>query len=98
DAHHLLGGDLLFFPDVLEEAADAAVVHAGGEVLAPGFGARVVAPGPALGQAVLGELVQRVRPVVPVDEVEIGIARVVGDGAPVPGVAHGVQDGAVAAR
>src|SRR4029077_4363435 len=48
--------------------------------------------------AVLGELVQRVRPVVPVDEVEIGVAGVIRDCAPVPRVLHGVNDRAVAAR
>src|SRR5439155_27271160 len=48
--------------------------------------------------AVLGELVQRVRPVVPVDELEVGVARVVGDGAPGRRVTHAMQHRSVAAR
>ena len=60
--------------------------------------ARRSAPGLRFGRAVLRELVQRVRPVVPVDEVEVRVARVVGDRAPVLRVLHAVDDRAVAAR
>ena len=59
------------FQTALQEALDAAVVEAGFEFAVTGEG---LAPFPALGAAVLGELVQGVRPVVPVDEVEVGVA------------------------
>jgi hypothetical protein len=46
---------------------------------------------------ILRELIERVRPVGAVDEVEIGVARVHGDRAPVAAVLHAVNHGAVAA-
>ena len=89
-----LPDELFALPHALQEALDAAVVEAGFEFAVAGEG---LAPCPALGAAVLGELVQGVRPVVPVDEVEVGVAGVVGDGAPVLRVLHAVDDRAVAA-
>ena len=52
----------------------------------------------ALGQGELGQRVERVRPVGAVDEIEVGVARVVGDRAPVLRILHAVDDRAVAAR
>src|SRR5712691_3335099 len=49
------------------------------------------------GQAVLRELVQRVRPVVPVDEIEIRVAGMIRDRAPGFRVLHPVEDRGVAA-
>ena len=48
--------------------------------------------------AMPGELVERVRPVVPIDEIEIRVAGVIRDRAPVFRVLHAVEDGPVAAR
>ena len=47
--------------------------------------------------AVLREHIERVRPVAVVDELEVGIARVIGDRTPVPRIAHAVDDRAVSA-
>src|SRR5216683_2606403 len=44
------------------------------------------------------QLVERVRPVVPVDEVEIRIARMVGNRTPMLRIFHAVDDGPVTAR
>src|SRR5262249_42454127 len=52
---------------------------------------------PLPGRAIFRQLVQRVRPVAPVDEIEIRVAGMVRDGAPVPRVLHSMNDGAVAA-
>src|SRR4029077_21176788 len=73
------------------------VVLAFGEALAAGLAASVVGAGPALRQAVLREFVQRVRPVVPVDEIEIRVAGVLGDRAPGFPILHTVEDRAVTA-
>src|SRR5687767_8948084 len=54
-------------------------------------------PGLALRQPVLRELVQRVRPVVPVHEIEIRVAGMARHGAPIACVFHAVDDRAVAA-
>src|SRR5262245_36006882 len=90
-------GKLLFFPHRVEKPPDAAVIFSVGESLAARFAERVVTSGLAPGHAMLGELVQGIRPVVPVHEVEVRVPRVVGDRAPVAGVLHAVEDGAVAA-
>ena len=97
DGVAFLPRELLLLPHVREEALDAPVVEALGEAFAASFAARVVDAGLALGHAVFGELVQRVRPVVPVDEVEVGVAGMVGDCAPVLRILHAVDDRAVAA-
>ena len=89
--------ELFLFPHLREEALDAPVVQPFGEALAARFASRIVCAGLALGHAMLGELVQRVRPVVPVDEIEIRIAGMIRDGAPVLRVLHAVDDRAVAA-
>ena len=87
-----------FFHTLREKALDAPVVEAVGEALAARLGGqRIVAAGPALRHPMLGELVQRVRPVVPVDEIEVRVAGMIGDGAPVLRVLHAVDDRAVAA-
>ena len=57
---------------------------------------RVVAPRLLSSCAVLRQLVQGVRPVVPVDEVEIRVTRMVGDRAPGRRVLHAVKHRAVA--
>ncbi len=83
-------------PHRFEEGAHAAIVGAALDALfqlAHVHLARQL----RLLRTVLGELVQRVGPVVPVDEVEVGVARVVRDRAPGRGVAHAVDDRAVAA-
>jgi hypothetical protein len=56
--------------------------------------------GPALrfGLRELGERVERVRPVARIDEVEVRVARVVGDRTPRLWIQHAVDDRAVAAR
>src|SRR6185436_236837 len=89
---------LLLLPHVVEEALDAAVVETLGQALAARLAARVVDAGLALGHAMLGELVERVRPVVPVHEAAVRVARMAGDRAPVLRVLHAVDDRAVAAR
>src|SRR5438067_897076 len=97
DAEGFLHGELFLLPHVREESPDAPVVVAFGEALAAGFAARVVGAGLSLGQAVLRELVQRVRPVVPVYEIEIRVAGMIGDRAPGSRVLHAVEDRAVPA-
>src|SRR5205814_7175453 len=64
---------LFLAPDRLEEALDATVVAPFGESLALARGTHVESPGPAFRQPVLGELVERIRPVVPIDEIEVGV-------------------------
>jgi hypothetical protein len=54
------------------------------------------APGTRFGLAMLRELVQRVRPVVVIDDVEVGIPGMVGDGTPMLRVFHAVDDRPVA--
>src|SRR5256885_2375803 len=76
----------------------AAVIEPFRQPLARAGGERVVAAGPPLRNAILGELVERIRPVVPVDEVEVRIAGVIGDGAPMLSVFHAMNDRAIAAR
>ena len=85
-------------PHGFQEPLDASVILSRGKP-APrrGLGKRVVCTGAALGIAKLRELVQRVRPVVAVDEIEIRIARVISDGAPVLRVFHPVNDRPVTA-
>src|SRR5207244_7230342 len=67
------------------------------EALAARLAAYVVCAGFSLGQPMVCELVQRVRPVVPVDEIEIRVAGMVRDRAPGFRVLHAVDDRAVAA-
>src|SRR5687767_4727290 len=55
--------ELFFLPDGFKKTPDAPIVQAPVEALAAPLAARVVDPGPALGRAMLGELVERVRPV-----------------------------------
>ena len=83
-------------PDGLEEATNPAIVAAVAE--SGRRPRRVVGALAPRGLAVLVQLVERVRPVAAVDEIEVGVAGVIGDGAPVLGVFHAVDDGAVAAR
>src|SRR5688500_8752065 len=90
-----LPGELLLLPHVVEEAPDAPVVQPRFELPVSKY---ILPPGFALRHPVLGELVQGVRPVVPVDEVEVRVARMAGDRAPVLRVLHAVEDRAVAAR
>src|SRR6266496_4287947 len=86
-------------PDGVEKALYPAIVAALREILAAAhFREHVVDAGLALRRAELGELVQRVRPVVQVDEIEIGVARMIGDCTPVFRILHAVDDRAVAAR
>ena len=61
------------------------------------FAQRVVRAGLALRRAMLRQFVQGVRPVVPVDEIEVRVAGVIGDRAPVLRVLHAVDHRAVAA-
>src|SRR6185503_8993404 len=91
------GRELLGFPDVLEEALYPPVVAAVGKMRAPAFAQRVVAAGLALDRTESRQVIQRIRPIVPIDEIEIRIARMIGDRAPVLGVLHAVDDRAVAA-
>src|SRR6185436_2703333 len=84
-------------PHVIEEAPDAPVVEPFGETAGSRFTAYVARSGLQPRRAVLRQLVQRVRPVAPVDEIEIRVAGMIGDGAPVLRVLHSVDDGAVAA-
>src|SRR5438552_13982516 len=88
--------EFLLAPDRIEKTLDAAVVEALGQTLASAGGQHVEAAGTPLGQAVLGQLVQRVRPVVPVDEVEVRVAGMIGDRPPVLRVLHAVDDRAIA--
>src|SRR4029078_10132339 len=71
DGVALLPRQLLLLPHVVEEALDAGVVEALRQALAARLAARVVGAGLALRHAVLGELVERVWPVVPVNEGEL---------------------------
>src|SRR5712692_4648126 len=98
DAVAFGGGELFLPPHVRQEPSDAPVVLAFGEPFALRFAQCVVGAGFSPGQAVLGELVQCVRPVVPVDEIEIRVAGMIGDRAPGFRVLHPVEDRAVAAR
>src|SRR3954471_1900584 len=92
---HLAAADLVFLPEVLQEPPDAPIVLA--IRAAPGFFSCIVSAGRASRCTVLAELVQRVRPVVEVAELEIRIARMVGDRAPVLRVLHAEHDRAVTA-
>ena len=85
-------------PHAVEETPHATVVEPFRQTLARAGSERVVAAGPPLRNAILGELVERIRPVVPVDEVEVRIAGVIGDGAPMLSVFHAMNDRAIAAR
>src|SRR5438093_4681136 len=89
--------ELLRFPHVIEKTLDASVVHTLGQPFAAAFAQRVVLAWLAFDRTVFGKLVQRVRPIMPVDEIEVRIARVIGDRAPVARVLHAVNDGPVAA-
>src|SRR6185369_17468561 len=88
---------LLGFPDVLEETLDPAVVATIGKAGTAALAQRIVAAGLALDRPEARQVVQRIRPIVPIDEIEIRIARMIGDRAPVLGVLHAVDDRAVAA-
>src|SRR5438128_217249 len=83
--------ELFLAPYGIEKAAHAAIV----EAFAPALAQRVEFAGLALHLAELGELVERVRPVVPVDEIEVRVSGVIGDGAPVLRVFHSMDDCAV---
>src|SRR5690606_12375317 len=80
--------------DRLEEAANAPVVAAVGRLRSP-RGPRP--PGPPFRYPVPVEFVERARQVGVVAELEHRVARVVGDGGPGLGVAHAMDDRAVAA-
>jgi len=67
------GGSFSFFPHVLEKTPDPAVVQALFEAPARRFAARVVGAALSLSRAMFLQLVERVRPVVPVDEIEVRI-------------------------
>ncbi len=92
---HLGAAQVLPSMDALQKTLDAAVV---GTVLACRHraGVRLAIGEPRL--SILRELIERIRPVCAIDEVEVGVARVIGNGAPVPGVLHAVNNRAVAAR
>ncbi len=90
--------DLFRFPDVFEEALDTAVVTTLVKAFALAFAQRIVLACDSLASAMLRQLIERVRPVVPIDEIEIRIARMVGDGAPMLRILHAVDDGPVSAR
>src|SRR5439155_1719174 len=94
DAVPLGHRQLRLLPHGREEPLHAPVVQA-----APGglrSARRVVASRLLSSRAVLRQLVQGVRPIVPVDEVEIRVTRMVGDRAPGRGVLHAVKHRAVA--
>ena len=98
--HHHQGvdfgaGQFFLGPDRLQEARYAAVIVT---VQRPLFLLEHIDRAfLAFFRAVPGKLVQDIGPVAAVQEVEVGVAGVVGDGAPVPGVLHAVHHGAVAA-
>src|SRR5207247_6200705 len=77
---------------------DAPVVEALRKALACAGGECVEAAGTPLRKALLGQLVQRVWPVMPVDEIEVRIARVVGDRPPVLRVLHAMDNRAITTR
>src|SRR4030095_12973189 len=89
---------LLLAPHRLQESIDPAVVLTLGKSWSRrGFGESVVWPGAPLGLPVFGELVQRVGPVVAVNEIKICVARVICNRSPVLRICHPVDDCAVAA-
>ena len=95
---HFGGGELFLLPHVIEKALDAAVVEARCRAPVARRAARIDAAGAALRRAMFRQGIERVRPVVPVDEIEVRIARMVRDRAPGLRVLHAVDDRAVAAR
>src|SRR5262249_31190022 len=90
-------GELLLAPHVLEEAPHAPVVDPGGETTPRSGAQRVVPARHALWLAELRQLVERVGPVVPIDEIEVRIARMIAVRSAVLRVLQAVDDGAVAA-
>src|SRR6185295_1333501 len=89
--------ELLGLPDVLEETLDPSVVAAIGKAGTAALAQRIVASGFALDRPEACQVVQRIWPIVPIDEIEIRIARMIGDRSPVLRVFHAVDDRAVAA-
>src|SRR5476649_1365520 len=81
-------GELLLLPDMVEEALDATIVEPGRRAAIARFAPDVHGTGPAFGCTVLGERIQGIRPIVPVDEIEVRIAGMIGDCAPVLRMLH----------
>src|SRR5438105_11792222 len=89
---------LFLRPDMFQKALDAAVVEPFGKTLAGAFAQGIVFSGLPLCSAESGQLRQRVGPVVPVDKIEVGIARMIGNRSPMLRVFHTVDDGPVSTR
>src|SRR5487761_2749577 len=100
DVHNAMafgGRELLLLPHMVEEALNPPVVESLRRATVARCAAHVHGAGLALDRAVLRQRVERIRPVVPVDEIEVRVARMIGDRAPVLGVLHAVDDRAVTA-